>query len=133
YGTVDVSDSLSLELGDGVLASVAATGMVPLHDIRVERCAAFGSAGHVQLDAVAETLTLQLPREAPLVLVDPQDGTANPLLAPATALVHCRMTGEEPLVPGAFGASVVEATWAAAESARRGEEVDTASWRKAAE
>lgn len=130
-GAVDVSDAIALELENGVLVNVASTGMVPLHDLRVERYVAFGSAGHADLDTVAETLDLHRPGHERLVLAGPADGSANPVAGPVDDLIRCRLTGDDPLVPGWFGASVVEATWAAAESSERGIALPVNRWREA--
>jgi predicted dehydrogenase len=129
YGTVDVSDSISMELDDGVLATIAATGMAPLHDLRIERCTVFGTEAYAELDAVAQTLTVRRAQAAPLVLVSKEEGSANPLGKPVEMLIRCRLTGEEPPVSGEFGAAVVDATWAAFQSASTGQDVSAKAWR----
>lgn len=129
-GAVDVSNAIALELENGTLVNIASTGMVPLHDLRIERYVAFGSAGHADLDTVAETLELHRPGQERLLVASGRDGSANPASAPVEDLVRCRLTDEEPVVPGWFGARVVEATWAAARSSERAVAVSVDAWRE---
>lgn len=119
----DVTVAVAVQFINGAVGTFASTGLLSDQERRIEEYRFFGTGGHATLDTHAGHLrVLRNDHPATDFLATPPS-EANPLAAPARALVATALGQAPVVVPGELGARTVDVLQAARTSMRTGEPV----------
>ncbi|MDQ2698799.1 MAG: Gfo/Idh/MocA family oxidoreductase [Actinomycetota bacterium] len=121
---VDLADALAVEFSSGAVGALDSAGMVLPGQEEILQCRIFGSAGHIQLDAIAGRASIHGPGGAVEELPPLAGDDLYPHGAPVASLIRLAL-GEGPnLAPGELGQQVVLLLDAALRSAREHRAID---------
>ena len=116
--SVDVANGIVMTMSSGSLASLTSVGTVHDPELRSGEYHFFGTRGLAKLDTLTGSLSVALSSGATISYAVDEPAAANPIDAPAAALVATALGRQPVVVPGAIGARAVDVLAASRESSQ---------------